>query len=154
MTQKDLAVKIGVTDKVVSKWERGLGCPDVSILEPLFNILGVSILELLNGKKVEKEAVSVLEANDYLKTTIHYFRESLNKKILNLLTIIIIGIISFIVIININHIIYLNKEYAYDFSNTEMLEDIKKVENNINKIENRNNIFENDDYKKFIKFLL
>lgn len=43
---------------------------------------------------------------------------------MNLLTIIIIGVINFIVIVN--HIIYLNKEYEYDFSNNEMLEDIKK----------------------------
>ena len=44
MTQKDLAIKLNVTDKAVSKWERGLGCPDVSILELLSSILGVSIL--------------------------------------------------------------------------------------------------------------
>ena len=43
MTQKELASKIGVTDKAVSKWERGLGCPDVSILELLANTLEVSI---------------------------------------------------------------------------------------------------------------
>lgn len=64
MIQKDLAIKLGITDKAVSKWERGLDCQDVSILE------------LLNGKKMEKEAVSVLEANDYLKT----IKESLDKK--------------------------------------------------------------------------
>ena len=45
MTQKDLANKLNVTDKAVSKWERGLGCPDISILEILSNILGISILE-------------------------------------------------------------------------------------------------------------
>ena len=153
MTQKELANKLDVTDKAVSKWERGLGCPDISILEVLSNILGVSILELLKGRNIEGEVIPVVEADDYLKNTINYSKKSLNKKILDLLTIIIVGITSFIVIININHIIYLNKEYEYDFSNNEILEDINKIENNINTIKNTNNIFDNTDYKNLNELL-
>lgn len=153
MTQKELSDKLNVTDKAVSKWERGLGCPDISILEVLSNILGVSILELLKGRNIEGEVIPVVEADDYLKNTINYSKKSLNKKILDLLTIIIIGITSFIVIININHIMYLNKEYEYDFSNNEILEDINKIENNINKIKNTNNIFDNTDYKNLNELL-
>lgn len=153
MTQKELADKLNVTDKAVSKWERGLGCPDISILEVLSNILGVSILELLKGRNIEGEVIPVVEADDYLKNTINYSKKSLNKKILDLLTIIIVGITSFIVIININHIIYLNKEYEYDFSNNEILEDINKIQNNINTIKNTNNIFDNTDYKNLNELL-
>lgn len=153
MTQKELADKLNVTDKAVSKWERGLGCPDISILEVLSNILGVSILELLKGRNIEGKVIPVVEADDYLKNTINYSKKSLNKKILDLLTIIIIGITSFIVIININHIMYLNKEYEYDFSNNEILEDINKIENNINTIKNTNNIFDNTDYKNLNELL-
>ena len=153
MTQKELANKLDVTDKAVSKWERGLGCPDISILEVLSNRLGVSILELLKGRNIEGEVIPVVEADDYLKNTINYSKKSLNKKILDLLTIIIVGITSFIVIININHIIYLNKEYEYDFSNNEILEDINKIENNINTIKNTNNIFDNTDYKNLNELL-
>ena len=153
MTQKELSDKLNVTDKAVSKWERGLGCPDISILEVLSNILGVSILELLKGRNIEGKVIPVVEADDYLKNTINYSKKSLNKKILDLLTIIIIGITSFIVIININHIMYLNKEYEYDFSNNEILEDINKIENNINTIKNTNNIFYNTDYKNLNELL-
>lgn len=153
MTQKELANKLDVTDKAVSKWERGLGCPDISILEVLSNILGVSILELLKGRNIEGKVIPVVEADDYLKNTINYSKKSLNKKILDLLTIIIVGITSFIVIININHIIYLNKECEYDFSNNEILEDINKIENNINTIKNTNNIFDNTDYKNLNELL-
>ena len=153
MTQKELSDKLNVTDKAVSKWERGLGCPDISILEVLSNILGVSILELLKGRNIEGKVIPVVEADDYLKNTINYSKKSLNKKILDLLTIIIIGITSFIVIININHIMYLNKEYEYDFSNNEILEDINKIENNINTIKNTNNIFDNTDYKNLNELL-
>ena len=51
LTQKDLANKLGVTDKAVSKWERGLSYPDIELLIPLAKILGVSTTELLMGEK-------------------------------------------------------------------------------------------------------
>lgn len=51
MTQKDLADKLNITDKAVSKWERGLSCPDISLLSSIADILGVTTGELLNGKK-------------------------------------------------------------------------------------------------------
>ena len=47
MTQADLASKIQVTDKAVSRWERGLGFPDIHIIEPLADALEVSVLELM-----------------------------------------------------------------------------------------------------------
>ena len=50
LTQKELAKKINVTDKAVSKWERGQGCPDVSLLPILSNVLGVDIESILNGQ--------------------------------------------------------------------------------------------------------
>lgn len=50
MTQKDLAVRLHVTDKAVSKWERGLSCPDVSLLLSLAEILGVTPGDLLRGE--------------------------------------------------------------------------------------------------------
>lgn len=52
MTQKDLADKLNITDKAVSKWERGLSCPDISLLSSIADILGVTINELLNGEKI------------------------------------------------------------------------------------------------------
>ena len=55
LTQKELAEKLGVTDKAVSKWETGRGLPDVSVLEDLSKELEVSVSEILNGGEVEKE---------------------------------------------------------------------------------------------------
>ena len=54
MTQNELANKINVTNKAVSRWERGQGLPDISLLEPLSKNLNVSILELLNGQYIEQ----------------------------------------------------------------------------------------------------
>ena len=51
MTQLELAEKIGVTDKAVSKWERDLSCPDINSLPNLADILGVSVDELMQIKK-------------------------------------------------------------------------------------------------------
>lgn len=59
LTQKTLAEKIGVTDKAVSKWERGLSCPDVSLLIPLSEELGVSITEILNGASIDKMEIKI-----------------------------------------------------------------------------------------------
>ena len=51
MTQLELAEKMGVTDKAVSKWERDLSCPDINSLPHLAEILGVSVEELMQSKK-------------------------------------------------------------------------------------------------------
>lgn len=50
LTQKQLADKLNVSDKAVSKWERGLGCPDVSLLPELCDILGINAEALLSGE--------------------------------------------------------------------------------------------------------
>ncbi len=54
MTQKELATKLNITDSAVSRWEQGKGCPDVSILEPLANILGNSALEIIRGEEINE----------------------------------------------------------------------------------------------------
>lgn len=51
MTQNELAEKMNVTDKAVSKWERDLSCPDVNSISKLADVLGVSVEELLKAKK-------------------------------------------------------------------------------------------------------
>ncbi len=52
-TQKELAQKLFVSDKAVSKWERGLSLPDITLLMPLAELLDVSVTELLEGKRLE-----------------------------------------------------------------------------------------------------
>ena len=49
LTQKELANKLHITDKAVSKWERGLSLPDISVLIPLSEILNVGLYDLLKG---------------------------------------------------------------------------------------------------------
>ena len=52
MTQEELAGKIYVSSKTVSKWETGQGLPDISLLEPLAGALGISVIELFSGDEI------------------------------------------------------------------------------------------------------
>lgn len=56
LTQRELADKLNITDRAVSKWERGLGVPDVSLLNELSLILGVSVSEILDGERNSTES--------------------------------------------------------------------------------------------------
>ena len=55
LTQMQLAEKLGITDKAVSKWERGVAMPDTSIMLELCDILCISVNELLSGEKINME---------------------------------------------------------------------------------------------------
>jgi len=68
MTQEELAEKIHVSSKAVSKWETGAGFPDVSLLEPLAEALGISVIELLSGEDVQNRnrASNMLKGRFYV----------------------------------------------------------------------------------------
>lgn len=159
MTQKELALKIGVTDKAVSKWERGLGCPDVSILENLSSELDVSILEILKGRNIKKEELLHDNINDYVLETLDYSKKEIKRKyksiILNIFTILIIGISSFLFFININHIMYLSEKDTYNFDNElikEMKAELNLVKQNISIIKNNKGKFTEEEHEKIVKY--
>ena len=156
LTQKELAYKLGVTDKAVSKWERGQGCPDVSILEKLSKELGVSILEILKGRIIENEIIKVTEANDYIQETIKYTKNNIKETINKIITFIIISIALLLLILNIQNIINMNKKYKYNFDN-EMYQTIKtnanKIEKNTEIILKNQGIYSKEDYNKICEIL-
>lgn len=78
LTQKELAAKLGVTDKAVSKWERGLSCPDISLLSTLSDLLGVTTSELLNGEKSPMS--SATDADLIVESTIQYADKVTKRK--------------------------------------------------------------------------
>ena len=55
LTQMQLAEKLGITDKAISKWERGIAMPDTSIMLELCDILSISVNELLSGEKINMD---------------------------------------------------------------------------------------------------
>ena len=103
MTQKDLADKLYVSDKAVSKWERGLCFPDISVLIPLTEILNISLYDLLRGEKVNNK-----EVEETIKNTINYSNNEIkrNKKKHIIISSIVISII---VLISIISLIFINK---------------------------------------------
>lgn len=58
MTQSELADRIGVSSKTVSKWETAKGFPDISLLQPLAQALGISLIELMNGEHIINKNIS------------------------------------------------------------------------------------------------
>ncbi|MBD5143332.1 MAG: helix-turn-helix domain-containing protein [Ruminococcus sp.] len=67
-TQAELAEKICVSDKTISKWETGRGLPDITLLEPLAKALGISIIELLSGNSIINQnlASNMLRSKFYI----------------------------------------------------------------------------------------
>lgn len=66
LTQAQLAETLHVTAKAVSRWERGVGFPDIQTLEPLARALDVSLLELMQSRRIEEDTVSSEEASEAL----------------------------------------------------------------------------------------
>lgn len=79
MTQEQLAEKLGVTSKTISRWENGNYMPDISLLKPISEELGVTLNDLLSGEKVEKEQYQEkLEEN--ILNTIDYTNKKISEK--------------------------------------------------------------------------
>ncbi|NLZ46997.1 MAG: helix-turn-helix domain-containing protein [Clostridiales bacterium] len=78
MTQKQLADKMNISDKAVSKWERGYGCPDISLLRELSDILEINIERILSGNSnLDK---NILDGGN-MKRTIFYWCSHCNNLI-------------------------------------------------------------------------
>lgn len=99
ITQKELADLLYITDRAVSKWERGLCAPDISLLEPLAKALDVSIIDLIAGtivtqteytKDLEESTKNVI---DYSRNEITYKIRSVRKKYLSIITICLVSAI-------------------------------------------------------------
>lgn len=75
MTQKELAEKLFVSDKAVSKWERGQSLPDITMLNPLAEALGVTAAELLNCGKIEGEKVDASQVDEIVEKAIELNKE-------------------------------------------------------------------------------
>lgn len=79
LTQEQLGEKLGVSNKTVSRWENGNYMPDLSLLKPLSEVLGITLNELLSGEKIEKESI-IETAEKSLANTIDYTEEKINNE--------------------------------------------------------------------------
>ena len=62
LTQKELGEKLNITDKAISKWERGLSFPDIAVLKDLAEFFEIDISELLNGERGKKQEIDIEKA--------------------------------------------------------------------------------------------
>ena len=89
LTQEQLAEKLGITDRAISKWENGRGMPDLSLMKPLCNELGITINELLSGEKLDKKDYqNKFEEN--ILNTIDYTNKKLDKSSNTIGTILLV----------------------------------------------------------------
>ena len=106
MNQKELADKLSVTDKAISKWETGRGMPDISLLQPLAEELQVSLSELLNGELITEENISK-ESDKIILTTLK--KSATRKRIIALLIVFSIILTAVFGVITVNSIVKKNK---------------------------------------------
>ena len=105
LTQKQLAEALNVTDKAVSKWERGLSFPDISMLEPISQTLDISIMELLAGeRKGEDEPLTREEAQQVVKEAVERIDEVIRhvRDRSRLLVIILIVLVLLMISLTLN----------------------------------------------------
>lgn len=79
LTQQQLADKLGITDKAVSKWERCVSCPDITLLRELSGALEVSVSELLAGELESKPSLVPQEVEDVVLDTVSYAETARRK---------------------------------------------------------------------------
>jgi len=96
MKQADLAMKLNVTDKAVSRWERGIGFPDINTIEPLASALEISVLELMKSEKIMSNEVTKEEATGIISDTLNVVKLQRRQERKNALCIL--GVIAVIVI--------------------------------------------------------
>ena len=99
MTQEELAEKLGVSSKSVSRWETGKCMPDISLLESLSIELDITINELIKGSKILNNDIKEV-TDDNLKNSLIEIKKS--KKIIKKLSLISIILVIFIILFQIS----------------------------------------------------
>ena len=116
LNQKQLAEKLGVTDKAVSKWETGRSAPDIALLEPLARELGVSVVEILQGEKIEEENFPAV-SDEVVVTTMKKDKKKLRRAVIIAVSIML----SILLLLQINF-------YFYHYFTTIPKDDIGAIE--------------------------
>ncbi len=156
MTQKDLADKLNVTDRAVSKWERGLCCPDISLLKDLSSILDISISKLICGEELSDESIN---------KTIQFTEKNIKQRIIKYFNIVLISIIILLIIFIVLNILKVefryHKKYKYTVDYEAMvkaeedsnLKQYEEIKNNVDLILNNQGIYSDDDYVRITNYI-
>lgn len=122
LTQAQLAEKLGVNNRTVSRWETGKNMPDYSILEPLTDELGITVNELIHGEKIIKEEILREYDHNLVNVLKEYKRMKRAKNILLCMLLVLAGITSWFAIV-------LGLPYCLDLSaRVEVNHDIRRYQ--------------------------
>lgn len=153
MTQRELASKLKVTDRAVSKWERGMGCHDISLLEELSKILNISIVELLNGEEMEDKSIIEKDLIKSMSYSKEYTKSKIKNNLNTILTTIIISVSILLIIFNLVNYYLLNKTYKVTkIVGMEQL--VSNVEVLSNRILSNQGKFTDEDYEKIVNHII
>ena len=81
MTQADLAAKLNVTDKAISRWERGVGFPDINTIEPLAAALDVSVAELMKSERIDESEMSIAMNNEIVNNALNFAEKQIQQEL-------------------------------------------------------------------------
>lgn len=154
LTQKDLADKLNITNQAISKWERGKGCPDISLLDNLSKILDVSILEILKGRRLDKD--ERLENKDLIET-MTFTEDNFKNKIKKLSNIVAISIFVFIILLiaffNIKSYYHMNKTYKNNNDKEINLSIFNNIDNKVDLILNNKGNYIDEEYDIILNYV-
>ena len=88
MTQAELAAKLNVTDKAISRWERGVGFPDINTIEPLAAALDVSVAELMKSERINESEVPVTTNDEIVDNTLNFAENQIRQERKNVFAMI------------------------------------------------------------------
>ena len=117
MTQKELGEKLNVTDKAVSKWERGLGFPDITIINSIADIFGITASEVLNAEIGNKESIDVEKAVQEAVEKVtrkKEKKEKRRKKLFKILKIVSIIIFTIMLLLQLGYL-FIMKPHGYEY---------------------------------------
>lgn len=147
LTQKELADKLYITSMAVSKWERGLSCPDISLLDDLSKILDVSIIEILRGERVsDKEYTNNKDIIDSMNYAKNKYIDFVNK----LFVLIVVLISVFLCVKNLKLLFYEKKSYESVVMKCEKHDDMLSKMNLIMNNQGRYTEEEYEDIKSYV----
>lgn len=110
LTQRQLAEKLGMSDKSVSKWERGICLPDVSVYEEYCSILGISINEFLAGEDIAQENIVKKSEDNLIQVTTDSKQRQIRLK--TIIAVLAVIVITAVVIVSL-HLIRANQPNNY-----------------------------------------
>lgn len=111
LTQAQLGEMLGISDKAISKWERGISAPDITALQGLSDALGVSIAEILLGEEI-KTTITTEEANNLTMSGIGFYKKIFRRRYTKIIGILI-GIIL---------VLSIGFSYLYLFTNYDQVQ--------------------------------